>query len=210
MEWNTLLLLRSELWVKQRETIASHRKNCSTLRNLLGSFVIICFDPSFASERTNHAPLRLVLKTKELEAQLARWMELLSSFEYEIKYREGQRQHNADAMSRRPCGEGCNWCKKWKKAEQLISVAVHTNASFARPVEFVEERTQGPQAEQNKAEGTTKHCLSNDPLSPWFNTIKLEPTWTRGFLTEQKVADASTSVKRNNGSQTKMGRRRLP
>ena len=55
--------------------------------------------------RTDHAPLRSVLKTREPEAQLARWIEFLSPFEYEIEYREGQRHHNADAMLRRPCGE---------------------------------------------------------------------------------------------------------
>ena len=49
--------------------------------------------------RTDHAPLRSVLKVKEPEAQLARWTEFLSPFEYEIEYREGQRHSNADAMS---------------------------------------------------------------------------------------------------------------
>ena len=132
--------------------------------------------------RTDHAPLRSVLKTREPEAQLARWIEFLSRFEYEIEYREGQRHHNADAMLRRPCGESCKWCKEWKKAEQVISVAVQTDVSIARPVEFVEEQTKSPLAEQNEAKGTTERCLSYDPLSLWCNTIRLEATWTRGFL----------------------------
>ena len=49
--------------------------------------------------RTDHAPLRSVLKVKETEGQLARWIELLSPLNYEIEYREGQRHQNADAMS---------------------------------------------------------------------------------------------------------------
>ena len=96
------------------------------------------FGPKFPI-RTNHAPLRSVLKTNEPKAQLARWIEFLSPFEYEIECREGQRHHNADAMSRRPCGEGCKWCKEWTKAEQVISIAVQTVVSISSLVEFVEE-----------------------------------------------------------------------
>ena len=55
----------------------------------------------------------------------------------------------------------------------MISVAVHTNASFAKPVEFVEERTQGPQAEQNKAEGTTKQTIHSAPGSTQSNRSQL-------------------------------------
>ena len=61
--------------------------------------------------RTDHAPLRSLLKVKEPKAQLASWIEFLSPFDYETEYREGQRHNNADAMSRRPCTEGCKWCK---------------------------------------------------------------------------------------------------
>ena len=46
----------------------------------------------------------------------------------------------------------------------MISVAVRTDVLIASPVQFVE--AESPQAEQNEAEGTTEHCLSNDPLSP--------------------------------------------
>ena len=48
----------------------------------------------------------------------------------------------------------------------MISVALQTDVSIVTPLEFVEEQTESPQAEQNEAEGTTEHCLSNNPLSP--------------------------------------------
>ena len=41
--------------------------------------------------RTDHAPLRSVLQVKEPEGQLARWIEFMSSFSYEIEYQAGQR-----------------------------------------------------------------------------------------------------------------------
>ena len=132
--------------------------------------------------RTDHAPLRSVLKAKEPEGQLARWIEFLSPFDYEIEYRAGQRHQNADAMSRRPCSDGCKWCKEWKKAEQMISVAVQTEVSFAGSDEFVVRQVDSPQVEQGEAElssATTEHCLSSDQPSTRCNTIKLEPSWTR-------------------------------
>ena len=177
----------------------SERNYCVTRKELLAvvefvrQFRHYLLGPKFCI-RTDHAPLHSVLKTKETEAQLARWIEFLSPFEYEIEYREGQRHHNADAMSQRPCGEGCKWCKEWKIAEKRMSVAVQTEVSMARPDEFVTEKAGSPQVEQNEAEpssATTEHCSSNDPPSPWCNTIKLEPTWTRGYLREQQEADPS-------------------
>ena len=147
--------------------------------------------------RTDHAPLRSILKAKEPEGQLARWIEFLSPFDYEIEYRAGQRHQNADAMSRRPCSDGCKWCKEWKKAEQMISVAVQTEVSFAGSDEFVVRQVDSPQVEQGEAElssATTEHCLSSDQPSTRCNTIKLEPSWTREYLREQQVADPSLKV----------------
>ena len=132
--------------------------------------------------RTDHAPLRSVLKVKEPDAQLARWIEFLSPFEYEIEYWEGQRHTNADAMSRGPRSEGCKWCKEWKKAEQLISAAVQIEISISMTEELAEEKADSTQVERSDAEpfsATGEHCLPNDLPSPRFNTIKLEPTWTR-------------------------------
>ena len=52
--------------------------------------------------RTDHAPFPSVLKVKDPEGQLARWIELL---------RTGQRHQNEDALSRRPCDDHCQWYK---------------------------------------------------------------------------------------------------
>ena len=111
--------------------------------------------------RTDHAPLRSVLKVKEPETQLARWIEFLSTFEYEIEYREGQRHTNADAMSRRPSSEGCRWCKEWKKAEQLISVVVQTEISISKTEEFAEEEADSTQVERNKWKSMIEYCVGD-------------------------------------------------
>ena len=115
--------------------------------------------------RTDHAPPRSVLKVKEPEAQFASWIEFLSPFEYEIEYREGQRHTNADAMSRRPCSEGCKLCKEWKKAGYLISVVVQTEISISKTEELAEEEADSTQVGRSDAEpssATGEHCLPND------------------------------------------------
>lgn len=71
------------------------------LKNLLSTAPALSY-PDFTAEfildsdASNHG-------NEEPEAQLARWIEFLSPFEYEIEYREGQRHANADTISRRPC-----------------------------------------------------------------------------------------------------------
>ena len=47
------------------------------------------------SIQTDHAPLRSVINAKDPEGQLARWIEFLSTFDFEIQYRAGQRHQNA-------------------------------------------------------------------------------------------------------------------
>ena len=120
--------------------------------------------------RTDHAPLRSVLNVKEPEAQLVRWIEFLSPFEYEIEYREGQRHTNADAMLRRPCSEGCKWCKEWKKADQLLTcVAVQTEISISKTEEVAEEEAVSLQVEKIDAEpssATGEHYLQTVYLVP--------------------------------------------
>ena len=148
--------------------------------------------------RTDHAPLRSVLKVKKPEGQLARWIEFMSSFSFEIEYRVGQRHENADALSRRPCNDGCKWCKEWKKAEQMVSVAVQTDVSPAMCREFVvEERGTllDKQCETEFSSTSTEHCSTNHPVADSkCNIIKLEPTWTQEYLYGQQVEDPSLKV----------------
>lgn len=50
---------------------------------------------------------------KDLEGQLARWLERLQKYEFEIIYRKEQSHKNADGLSRRLCElYGCEYCAK--------------------------------------------------------------------------------------------------
>lgn len=63
--------------------------------------------------RTDHGALRWLVGFKDLEGQMARWLEILGTYDYEVVYRPGGQHGNADALSRRPCSlEECLSCDK--------------------------------------------------------------------------------------------------
>ncbi|CAC5410678.1 unnamed protein product [Mytilus coruscus] len=62
---------------------------------------------------------------KNAEGQLARWLEVLSSYNMKIKHRPGNQHRNADALSRMPCKQ-CDFDKDWEK--KLVRVNVVTQA----------------------------------------------------------------------------------
>ncbi|GBN62843.1 Retrovirus-related Pol polyprotein from transposon 17.6 [Araneus ventricosus] len=79
--------------------------------------------------RTNHASLRWLLNFKEPEGQIARWIQRLQEYDFEIQHRKGTSHGNADALSRRPCKESCKHCTNAEKKfgmETDISVKVLT------------------------------------------------------------------------------------
>lgn len=52
--------------------------------------------------RTDHGSLRWLFNFKDPQGQLARWIETLSTFDFEICHRQGTQHKNADALSRLP------------------------------------------------------------------------------------------------------------
>ena len=50
--------------------------------------------------RTDHNSLRWLMKTKNPEGQVARWIDALSSCQFDVEHRPERKHSNADAMSR--------------------------------------------------------------------------------------------------------------
>ena len=80
--------------------------------------------------RTDHGALKYLNRFKEPEGQLARWIDFLQSFDYEIVLRSGVKHCNADALSRRPpCCEKESkkcYCQKFKALEYEPPVVIET------------------------------------------------------------------------------------
>ena len=64
--------------------------------------------------RTDHAALTYLQRTPEPIGQQARWLDLISEYNFVIRHRSGDANRNADGLSRRPCeteGKVCRQCR---------------------------------------------------------------------------------------------------
>ena len=89
-------------------SLSKAERNYSTTRKELLAFVCAVehfrcylYGRSF-QVRTDHAALQWLHNFKEPTGQLARWLERLAEYNYEILHRPGRKHSNADAMSRYP------------------------------------------------------------------------------------------------------------
>ncbi|GFS87188.1 retrovirus-related Pol polyprotein from transposon 297 [Trichonephila clavipes] len=60
--------------------------------------------------RTDHASLTWLMNFRNTEGQVARWIQRLNEYYFDIRHRKGSSHGNADALSRRPCPENCRHC----------------------------------------------------------------------------------------------------
>jgi len=71
--------------------------------------------------RMDHASLKWLMSFRELEGQLARWLERLQQFDFEVIHRKGLSHKNADGLSRRMCEtENCQYCVRVEKKDALV------------------------------------------------------------------------------------------
>ena len=110
------------------------RRYCVTRKELLAVVVFTQqFRPYLLGEkfllRTDHHSLKWLQNFKEPEGQLARWLEKLQQFQFEIVHRPGIKHGNADALSRIPCRQ-CGREDHHKERASILSVE-HTSQPLA-------------------------------------------------------------------------------
>jgi len=127
----------------------SERNYCVTRRELLAiveslrSFHHYLYGSRFVV-RTDHISLRWLMSFKNLEGQLARWLERIQQYDFEITYRGGKSHSNADGLSRRPCIEmSCNYCNKTelKEKEKIARIILGGNNLESWRKEQLEDAT---------------------------------------------------------------------
>lgn len=102
---------------KSEKRYCVNRKELLALVNFVKPFRHYPYGKKFLV-RTDHGSLRWLMNFKNPEGQVARWLELLSSYEMQIEYRPGRLHKNADALSRRSCkqcGRDCFVLEKESK-----------------------------------------------------------------------------------------------
>ena len=73
--------------------------------------------------RTDHGSWTWLSTFRNPEGQLARWLEALQEYQFQIVHRKGHLHGNADAMSRRPCSQCGRDCHA-ANAESLVMSSV--------------------------------------------------------------------------------------
>ena len=76
--------------------------------------------------RSDHGALQWIMNFKKPEGQVARWIEMLSTYDFQVVFRPGRVHSNADPLSRRPCySHNCAYCEKAENryGEDLLEVA---------------------------------------------------------------------------------------
>lgn len=116
--------------------------------------------------RTDHAALSWLLRLKNPEGQVARWMEKLQQYDFKIKHRPGRQHLNADALSRRPCGD-CKHCKKLDAREEVAdirAVAIENDEEWT-----TENLRRSQQADDNI--GPLLQCREVQETRPGWETV---------------------------------------
>ena len=101
---------REHIAYASRVLTKSERKYCATRWEMLALvWATRHFRPYLYGRRftlrTDHNSLRWLHNFKEPEGQVARWLELLSEFDYTVIHRPGAQHQNADSLSRKPCSQ---------------------------------------------------------------------------------------------------------
>ena len=95
----------------------AERNYCVTDKELLAVKFFIEYYKHYLTSRhftvrTDHQALKWLFSLKEPKQRLARWIEVLSTYDFEIEYRPGQKHGNADALSRCPNPQHCECPEK--------------------------------------------------------------------------------------------------
>ena len=140
---------------------SSERVYCPTRREMAALiFGLKQFKPYLLGRhfqiRVDNMALTFYKQMKDPVGQAARYLDFLSSFDFEIIHRNGASHVNADAVSRiRPCdvngGEPCRQCNKRMVGQHSVNV-VQTRAQRRRadkevndqPAQAARESSQGP------------------------------------------------------------------
>ena len=151
-----------------RSLSKTERNYCVTRRELLAAvesirqFQKYLYGQPFLL-RTDHASLRWLLNFKNPEGQMARWIEKLQNYEFQIEHRKGQLHSNADALSRRPCQLYCKHCSL---AEKKQGIEVCQQMRVTIPQAWTEH-------------GVREEQMKDEDIAPIFEWMErgVKPQW---------------------------------
>ena len=120
-EW--VIAYASKTLTKAERRYCVTRKELYALVHFVKYFRHYLYDKKFTI-RTDHGSLRWHMQYKNPEGQVARWLEILSSFDKKIIHRPGRSRRNADGMCRIRCKQ-CWMYSEVQAEDSAEKVAMH-------------------------------------------------------------------------------------
>jgi dUTPase len=124
--------------------------------------------------RTDHSALQWMMNFRNIQGQLARWLEKLQQYDFSIVHRRGVKHGNADALSRRPCAEhDCVYCLRREAEDKVNGQEKEQRASLGVSIISPENRLTKEEIRdaQTKDEGV-------GPVLRWFEESLVRPDWS--------------------------------
>ena len=151
--------------------------------------------------RTDHGALTYLLRFRNPEGQMARWLEILGSYNFEIQHRSGVQHRNANGLSRRPCSS-CRYCEK-QETKDLNSRQKESNVEECCRVTTRSEKKNTTSDPVNNVLGLTVHHNTTPPPPPsTFTANSIVDAVVDGDLYEMSTASKAQTETPHESSAT--------
>jgi len=158
------------------------RNYCTTRRELLAIVKSVKYFHHYLygqqfKVRTDHGSLTWLLNFKNPEGQLARWLEILGTYQMDIEFRAGKFHSNADGLSRIPC-DHCTYCSR--QEDKHLSAVRAVNPEHIQKVEVTNQPsvTSQPEDQDTVAYGMShqivrEHQLEDAAIGPILTALEM-------------------------------------
>ena len=116
----------------------AEQRYCVTRKELLAVVASTKHFHHYLYGRKYHGALRWLMNFKNPEGQTARWLECMSTYDFDIQHRPGKQHGNADGLSRKPCDD----CKQCDKIERNDDSAHEIEHSLRPPRQHKDKTTR--------------------------------------------------------------------
>ncbi|GFW48863.1 retrovirus-related Pol polyprotein from transposon 412 [Trichonephila clavipes] len=125
--------------------------------------------------RTDHASLTWLMNFRNTEGQVARWIQRLNEYYFDIRHRKGSSHGNADALSRRPCPENCRHCSR---VETKYDYAIRqiTTSTATPPDPWSDEKVRKDQMADPDIKPLIEFMESSSNKPSWQDISAYSPT----------------------------------
>ncbi|GFV89408.1 retrovirus-related Pol polyprotein from transposon 412 [Trichonephila clavipes] len=125
--------------------------------------------------RTDHASLTWLMNFRNTQGQVARWIQRLNEYYFDIRHRKGSSHGNADALSRRPCPENCRHCSR---VETKYDYAIRqiTTSTATPPDPWSDEKVREDQMADPDIKPLIEFMESSSNKPSWQDISAYSPT----------------------------------